>query len=364
MTLTGARVCIIGAGAAGLSLARALSSYDIELSICDAGKAGQGAISAAAGMIAPGVEAAEALDPAKARHRAFHALAVHSARLWPDWSKALETDSGIPTGYRRKGALVTGRSSDGLQNILKAAIAFGAEAEMASDAPPLPGADAIIFPDEASLDARALAPALETAVRRAGVQIHEGVAVDRLLETGGRISGVRFADGREQGADIVIIAAGWAAARLHPALSGLEPVKGQALMLDAAQDVSHWPLIRGEGVYLAPKPGGRVIVGASVEPGVSDCGVDTLTRTSLLGMASALVAEVSGWRVIDHWAGVRPAFPDRLVRAGEVAPGLFVAAGAHRHGILLAPAIAEGLAAQIVSGSRDAHLAPFTPERG
>lgn len=358
-------MCIIGAGAAGLTLANALSSSDIELSICDTGKAGQGAIAASAGMIAPGVEAVEALDPSNAVHRAYYRLMAHGAQLWPGWAAALAAASGMEIGYRARGALIVRPDGEAIARLLETAAAFGISTEAVSPEVPVAAAHTAIFlPGEASLDAKALAAALEAAVRRAGVQMHEGVAADRLLEAGGRIRGVRFADGREQGADMVVIAAGWAAARLHPSLEGLGPVKGQALMLDTGSDVSHWPLLRGEEVYLAAKSGGRVVIGASVEPGASDHTVDALTRESLLEKASALVPDVASWPVVDHWAGVRPAFPDRMVRAGEVMPGLYVAAGAHRNGILLAPAIAQALAAEITGGEHDVLIAPFAPARG
>lgn len=357
-----ARVCIVGAGAAGLTLARALHSAGIEPLICDAGKAGQGAIGAAAGMIAPAAEVAESLDPSSERHRAFWHLARHSAAIWPRWAKALAHDSGIDIGYRQGAVLVPGAPSGHCARVRANASAFAipfTDAGEHSDIPTARGG--LVFPGEAQLDAPALARALCAALRADAITLMEDAPAESLLEAGGRVTGVRLADGREIGADGVVLAAGWAAAHLHPAASGLVPVKGQALMLDAGRDLTHWPVIRGEGIYLLPKAGGRMLAGASVEPGRSDTGTDLPAREALLKHARALVPELAFWPVIDHWAGIRPALPDRMPVAGRVQPGLFLSIGGHRNGIMLAPAIAEALAGEIAGQGQDALLAPFAP---
>lgn len=367
MSPTKARVCIIGAGAAGLALAHALSSRAIELLICDAGKAGQGAIAASAGMIAADAEAAESLDPSSPAHRAFHSLARHSAQMWPLWSETLLQNTGIDVQYRRSGVLVPGDDTGHAARMAAQAgrFAIAARRALAEDAPGYPLAPGALFlPGEARLDPRVLARALQHAVCAAGARILEDSPVERLVSTGGRITGVQLASGDVLNADAVVIAAGWAAARLHACADGLVPVKGQILRLDTGGDTSRWPVVRGDGVYIVPASGGHVLAGASVEPGLDDTRTDTATRDALMAQAGRLHPDAPRWRLVDHWAGVRPAFPDRMPRVGEAAPGLFVCLGGHRNGILLAPALAEGLAREITGEGRDAHLAPFAPGYG
>lgn len=50
--------------------------------------------------------------------------------------------------------------------------------------------------------------ALAARARDTGVELHEGVAFERLLERGARVFGVRAADGTEHEADVVLVAAG------------------------------------------------------------------------------------------------------------------------------------------------------------
>ena len=53
--------------------------------------------------------------------------------------------------------------------------------------------------------------------------------------------------------------------------------------------------------------------------------------------------------VLERWAGVRPGTPDQAPFIGETStPGLFVAAGHFRNGILLAPITARIIADQIL----------------
>lgn len=360
MTTSNMRVCIIGAGASGLSLAHALSSPHIELLICDAGKAGHGAIAASAGMIAPGAEAIESLDPSRPRHQDFYRLARHSAALWEGWAAHLGAKTGTDIAYRRCGALIPASDPAPLAAI---AGGFGIASESAGARWPdlAPARAGLILPEEARLDPRALAAALQISVRQAGARVQEDTPVAGIVFRHGRAAGVRLEDGREIGADCVVIAAGWAGAHLHRAAGDLQPVKGQILLFDAGRDLSRWPLIRGEGVYLVPGPAGHVLVGASVEPGRSDTQTDSQAASALMARARALVPELAEWRLVDHWAGVRPSLPDRMPRAGRASDGLYLSIGAHRNGILLAPAIAGALAREIMGQGPDELLAPFAP---
>ena len=63
----------------------------------------------------------------------------------------------------------------------------------------------------------------------------------------------------------------------------------------------------------------------------------------------------------DHWAGLRPGSRDGLPLLGCTRPGVVVATGHFRNGILLAPATAE-LVVQLVEGTGSAPAA-FDPRR-
>jgi glycine oxidase len=63
------------------------------------------------------------------------------------------------------------------------------------------------------------------------------------------------------------------------------------------------------------------------------------------------------------WAGLRPDTPDHLPTIGEARPGLFVATGHFRSGIMLAPVTAE-IVRDLIDGRTSRDLTPFAPRRG
>jgi glycine oxidase len=68
--------------------------------------------------------------------------------------------------------------------------------------------------------------------------------------------------------------------------------------------------------------------------------------------------------VLEAWAGLRPATPDRLPILGPTSlPGYFVATGHFRDGILLAPITARILADLITGAAPAFDLTLFTPDR-
>ena len=70
------------------------------------------------------------------------------------------------------------------------------------------------------------------------------------------------------------------------------------------------------------------------------------------------------WPVAEHWAGLRPGSPDDLPIIGEtIVPGLFVASGQFRNGVLYAPAIAEAVTAMITGKPAPEYFSAFDPRR-
>src|SRR5207253_585515 len=83
----------------------------------------------------------------------------------------------------------------------------------------------------------------------------------------------------------------------------------------------------------------------------------------LLAAAARLLPSVESAAFSRAWSGLRPGTPDGLPILGPGRlPGLFLATGHYRNGILLAPVTALALADEIAgTGSRD--LSPFSIER-
>ena len=103
-------------------------------------------------------------------------------------------------------------------------------------------------------------------------------------------------------------------------------------------------LVHGRGIYLVPRSDGSIVVGATVEERGMDTTVQAGAVHELLCDARAIVPGVDELVLLEASTGLRPATPDNLPRLGWTAlPGVAVATGHYRNGILLAPLTAAAV---------------------
>ena len=218
-------------------------------------------------------------------------------------------------------------------------------------------------PREAHVRSDALTRGLAAAAAALGARIQEACEVEALVRQGDRVVGVG-ADGSTLPAGHVVLCTGAFDALLEPAGHALpiEPVRGQMLALDGrALGLSH--VVTSESVYLVPRRNGEIWIGATEERVGFDRRVTAEGVASLLDAGIALVPALEDCTFRGAWAGLRPGTPDGLPCIGTLAPGLVVAAGHHRNGVLLAPATGQ-LATELVrTGRLLAAAAPFSPDR-
>jgi glycine oxidase len=189
------------------------------------------------------------------------------------------------------------------------------------------------------------------------VRFQEGVEVLELLRDGGALQGVRLrtAEGelQELPAQAAVLCCGAWSSQLLPELP-IVPVKGQMLSLQGPRDALG-RVIFGPGTYLVPREDGLLVVGATSEreAGFHE-GLTPAGQRQLQAGIAALLPEASQWPPMERWWGFRPCTPDEgpLLGASPL-PGLWLACGHHRNGVLLAAITAELLQAAI-DGSRDA----------
>jgi glycine oxidase len=192
---------------------------------------------------------------------------------------------------------------------------------------------------DAWVDPRRVTTALLAALERLGVPLVRA-RVTGLLRGGDVVTGVRL-DGEagELRAERTILAAGaWSAA-----LAGVpvRPVKGQIIRLRSPEPLLGRCVrgtVHGSPVYLVPRGDGELVVGATQE----ELGFDTKVTAGgvyeLLRDARELVPGVTELEVSDVVAGLRPGTPDNLPLIGPAGvPGLALATGHHRGGVLMAP---------------------------
>lgn len=348
-------IVIIGAGVAGLAIGWRLLQAGASVTILERSQPGMGATWASAGMIAL---TAELEDAAQAEVD----FARQANVLWPDFAAELEALAGGGIGFSRAGALLLAQDAAELE-VLRARgpVLNGAEARARV---PLLG-DATVgglwAADEARVDNRLLAEVLTIAFLKAGGDLRLNEAVIAIEHRGGRAVSILTGSGRGRiAADAFVLAAG--------AWSGLlddvpvVPVKGEMIALEAPDGAQPpGPVVWGAGVYLVPR-GNRLLVGATVQEAGFDTSLSAAARDHLRGRAESLMPDLRGWRLADHWAGLRPRSADGLPLLGPSrSPNLFVAGGQFRNGILFAPAIADHMAALVLG--KAAVIPDFDPRR-
>jgi glycine oxidase len=142
------------------------------------------------------------------------------------------------------------------------------------------------------------------------------------------------------------------------------PARGQIVELETPE-----PLLRsvvfGRGAYLVPRDDGRLLVGATMEFVGYRREVTAGAVRDLLGAAIGLVPALAGASLRESWSSFRPYTADELPLIGKTQiPGLFLASGHHRNGILLAPVTAAIVLALATGRRAPVPLGPFAPERG
>jgi glycine oxidase len=322
--LMGLRICVAGGGALGSAVALAMQDAGAETILCDPAGLADNASGVAAGMLAPALEAAT--DAGSAEHFAF----LKACRdAWIDLAGRLRAADAID----RSGALWLGEPAARAS----AFDAIGAKArpvatdEVAALSPglhaPLGGA---FSSEDWRLDPATMLGRLRTAFEEAGGR----VLVDAVAAAGA--GGAVRRSGRILREDWTVLALGHPSdVALAPELALLAPIKGQILRFAPGSAPSAGPIVRGDGVYIAPSRLGPA-AGATMEPGRTDRGFEAAAGDQLRAAAAALYPHLRSASAIGQ-AGVRTATPDGLPMIGpSAAPGVFLVTGARRNGWLLA----------------------------
>jgi len=163
----------------------------------------------------------------------------------------------------------------------------------------------------------------------------------------------------EGGCDVTVVATG---SRLPAPLAHLvRGVRGEVLRVLADErprgTVRGW--VRGEPVYVVPRAGGELVIGATSEEHDEDPIVTVGGVARLLEAARELVPALDRATFVEAVARDRPGTRDNLPLVGPSGlPGVVLAAGHFRHGVLLAPLTAQLVADHLETGAVDPALDP------
>ncbi len=365
-----AGAAIVGAGVIGLACAFELARRGRSVVAFERDRPGQHASTVAAGLLGT------AALPLGEQDDIFP-LKLDSLRRYAAFVERVQSTSGMSAGYRGGGTLWLARDADEdalLDQLHAERVAHGLDsrrigAQAARTMEPNLAAGLIsglLVDDDVQVDPRQLIPALAQAAERSGARIVSGQAVSSgdydaasgqwtLRHGSAPLIRVR---------QVVVTAGPWCdritgGGREPLAASGVGPVKGQLLRLRGPRLIDR--CIRTTNIDIAQRLNGELVVASTKEP---DAGWDLTptddARRALLTRATAVLPGLRDAALEEHSVGLRPALADHLPIIGPAGrPGLWLATGHYRHGILLAPATAHWLAEAMERGGVDPIIAPY-----
>lgn len=367
-----ADVAIVGGGVIGLAAAYRLAEQGARVRLIDA-SGGRGASWVAAGMLAPVSEATFGEDE-------LTRLNLAAVPVFQRFAAELADRTGQSVGLRTEGTLVVAFNADdraALDRLSAFRTGLGLATEQLSGTaarqlePYLATGvrGAVLAADDLSVDNRRYLAALRAAAESAGV-LFTTAQVTGLVERAGRIAGVATADGTELPAEVVVLSGGALTAKLLAV--PVQPVKGQILRLAVPDRLrATGPvltrtvrgIVRGSEVYLVPRAGGELVVGATTEQQGHDTSVTAGAVYELLRNAYELMPITSEFSFVEALAGSRPGTPDNGPLVGQVRDGLVLASGHYRNGILLSALTADAVAALVSGNPVATEWEPFHPDR-
>jgi len=364
---------VIGAGVIGLSVAFELARASRRVLVLERGAAvACGATRASGGMLAP-------VSEVEFESEELVSLAGDSLRRYPAFVEQVERIAEIDCGYRDEGTLWVALERDDLaelQHLAGSLAAKGLEADWLSAdeihavEPHLTGRvlGGMRVASDHQVDPRALCLGLERALSLCGGDVETGAVVRAVESADGPLAvrGLR-SDGSPLAVrtQTVVVAAGaWSMHELTLPIEclGLRPVKGQLVRLRGAELLRH--VVRTPHVYIVPRADGQLLVGATME----EMGFDTTPTAGatmdLLRRSWQALPAIYDLELVEVSVGLRSAVDDHLPVVGATrVPGLYLACGHFRNGVLLAPATAHYLTRWIVEQREPAELSGFAPRR-
>jgi glycine oxidase len=338
-------VAIAGGGVIGGAIALELARAGLRVAVFDRQQPGQEASWASAGILSPAPENSGVVSMVP--------LGKASMSLYPEFVAQVEEISGASVGFRPKGTLEALFSHDTkaeLSTIIALHHGLGLKAEplRAEDARELEPSlsaeveAAVLRPEEASVDNRALTSAILGAAKRSGAEIFAGNGAKAIWREGNRCAGLVLQNEKVE-ANSTIIAAGCFSATIEgiAPYAPVRPAKGQMAAL-RTDELKIERVLWSEKIYLVPRNDGRILAGATVEHAGFDKRVTAGGMDKILSAAIDLAPGLANARIEETWAGLRPDSPDHLPILGLTdLDGLLMATGHFRSGILLTPVTAR-----------------------
>lgn len=333
------RVTIVGGGIIGLSCAWRLARDGWRVTLLDGAPEAREASWAAAGMLAPHHEA-HGPGP-------LWRLGIDSLARWPGFVEELGTTAAAVDLHLDGGLMPVLDDADAAEVARRRrfldehgiAARWLEAADLRRHAPALAGncTGALLLPG-GQVNPRLVCALLQRVASDAGATIRYHTAVTAI-----HAGDVTIGSGEIIPGDEVVLASGAWTPGLA-VLAGIdlpgEPVKGQMLRLRAPDGLLR-QFVHCQHAYLVPRAGLGLVVGATMVSSGFDKSDDPGAIERLAAGARRLVPALADAPIVEHWTGLRPRIAHGLPVISRVRPGLIIATGHFRNGVLLAPATAE-----------------------
>jgi D-amino-acid oxidase len=297
-------------------------------------------------------------------------LRQRSMELWPQWVEwlnhpdtPLQLDSPLiqlassPLESERMQSLAKQRRELGLES-------FGSDSTEALQTPdqipwPNPGQGGLRSQNDGRIDPLALQRALRRSLKAEKVALLPArvTRLHRPKPGNGNRWRLELNTGHNTHCDFVVICTALASAMLLQPLGHefpMEAVLGQVLDLQVtapSQSWGHWPAVLVcNGINLIHHGKNRLWLGATLEQGEEPSAEAPSIMRRLDGLAPNWLQQAE---VVDQWHGLRARPSGRPAPLLEVLePGLILASGHYRNGVLLAPATADWIGQQMMTTTK------------
>ena len=359
---------VVGAGIVGAACAAALANDGLRVMVLESAVAALGTTAAGMGHLVVMDDSPEQL-----------ALTRYSVGLWASQDEALRSASELEwcgTVWVAEDEAQMGA----VREKQRLYAAHGVASEMLDERslheaePNLRGglAGGLLVPSDGVIYPPAAAVALLEQARAHGAEVREQTRVDEIISNGVRCAGETLS------AEVVVNAAGAAAASLTPALP-VVPRKGHLVITERHPGFCRHQVVElgyltsahvmtGESVAfnVQPRITGQVLVGSSRELVGWEPEVNRRVVARMVERACAFMPGLAELTAVRTWIGFRPATPDKLPLIGRWpdTPGLWVAAGHEGLGITTSLGTAAILADLIANRTPAIDAGAFAPDRG
>ncbi len=355
---------ILGAGMAGLGVARALVLKKKKVLVLE--KKVRGASTPnASGILDPFVD----LDFRPSILR----LTIPALKQYGRWVKQIEKETGLLTGYEKRPLLYTAVAKNEETKLKRFLSLRGVRQTMkvtwldrAAVLRLEPGVDprvrgGLYLPEVARVLPAKLARVLRVWLIKQGVVFKTITDEPRLIIQKNRALGIRSGSRSFRAEKMIGCMGAWAC--LAPKETGLkqpvQAVRGQLLVYSRAKPLKVL-LHTADGGYLIPWTNGRILAGSTVEKNCFDAVTEPSGRKQIHRHAARLLPELAAVKPVQAWSGIRPRSLSGRPRIGKTpVSGYYVANGYYRCGILVGIHAGELLARLILTGKTPSQLRPF-----